>query len=110
MSMFSACFVKNFAARKESVIASSSVIQRLEPSTFERVRQLQVLVKSSIESYWKRKRKNCFPNPKRIRKNHKILKVNLLPHGTKAPSEKGWLFYDLGEDGGKQPFRYRIIN
>jgi len=101
---------KNFAARTKSVTASSSIIRRLEPSTSKRVRQLQVLVKSSIESYWKRKRKNYFPNPKRIRKNHKTLKVNLLPQGTKAPSKKGRLFYDLGEDGGKPPFRYRIIN
>ena len=46
----------------------------------------------------KEKKKNSFPNPKGKGKPQS-LKVSLLPQGTMTLSNKGQLFYDLGEEG-----------
>ena len=69
-----------------------------EPSTFERVRQLQDFANSfvnlklkTLESKTKlksKKRKKVFPHP--------------LKKG--KPLRKGWLFYNIGEDGEEPPF------
>ena len=76
----------------------------LEPSTFESVRQLHDFVNSSIPiakrkaEIEKRIKKTLSLTPKE-KENPQNLKVSLLPQGTKTPSKKGRLFYDLGEDG-----------
>ena len=83
---------------------------RCEPSTSERVRQLQDFANSSIKLGKKEKKKKTYkelesvsPTPKE-KENHKTLKENLFPQSTKSPSKKGRLFYDLGEDGEEPPF------
>ena len=110
-SIFKARLVRNFVARTKSVVASSSVMLRCEPSTSERVRQLQDFANSSIKLGKKEKKKkktykeleSVSPTPKE-KENHKTLKENLFPQSTKSLSKKGRLFYDLGEDGEEPPF------
>ena len=67
------------------------------------VRQLHDFVNSSFlvtnrtAEIEKRKKKIVSPTPKE-KENPQNLKVSLLPQGTKTPSKKGRLFYNLGED------------
>ena len=75
-SIFSALFVKNLVARTKSVTASSSLIWRLEPSTFESVRQLHDFVNSSIPQ--KTHRTNRNRRKKREKKEKKNF-VSLTP-------------------------------